>query len=381
MNKADDAAIDCRALCSDRRIVLAFPSAKAYEIPKPIETNRDGELKRETMKTIVRDRCGWIAVWSTTVTFLFSGGWCPAFAEGMNIAKDLLPTDGRVNIMTNMLAEGSLQALQRQEETSRASRLPIEVQTKVTGIPLRLIPPGTLTANRSDIGEYTLSLENPLYMGKFEITQSNWMQVMGTNPACFRDGGSNHPVEQVNWYDAQEFLQRLCQLEGVKPGVYRLPTDSEWEYACRAGTLGRTYDRADVYDGFHERFRKANDRIGWFELNAIPGEDPNLLRDRDTDVLSGGDSGGNERVLKYGRTHPVGLKMCNAYGLFDTLGNVEEWIQEVQTNRPHWGWGTIRGDHWAGLRFCVWPRCTVPLSERSRTIGLRIVRTLGEKDN
>ena len=73
------------------------------------------------------------------------------------------------------------------------------------------------------------------YLGKYKVTQGQWKAVMGNNPSSFQNG-DNYPVEQVNWDDAQEFIQKLNQLTGKR---YRLPTEAEWEYAARSGGRGR----------------------------------------------------------------------------------------------------------------------------------------------
>ncbi|MBC7324568.1 MAG: formylglycine-generating enzyme family protein, partial [Moorella sp. (in: Bacteria)] len=84
--------------------------------------------------------------------------------------------------------------------------------------------------------QHQVTLTKPFYLGKYEVTQAQWKAVMGSNPSYFR--GNNLPVEQVSWNDCQTFIQRLNQLG---QGTFRLPTEAEWEYACRAGTTTRFY--------------------------------------------------------------------------------------------------------------------------------------------
>ena len=125
------------------------------------------------------------------------------------------------------------------------------------------------------------------WLGKYEVTQSEWEAVMGSNPSWF-PGCGRCPVETVSWDDAQDFISRLNA--GEEGEVYRLPTEAEWEYAARAGTTG---DRYGNLDG-----------IAWYLDNS-------------------------------GRqTHPVGEKAPNAWGLHDTLGNVSEWVGDRQGNYP-----------------------------------------------
>jgi formylglycine-generating enzyme required for sulfatase activity len=120
-------------------------------------------------------------------------------------------------------------------------------------------------------------------MGKYEVTQAQWQSVMGNNPSSFKDCGGNCPVETVSWNDAQDFINKLNERnDGFK---YRLPTEAEWEYACRAGTTGRN-SAAEL------------DNIAWYADNSI------------------------------GKPHIVGGKQPNAFGLYDMLGNVDEWCKD-----------------------------------------------------
>jgi formylglycine-generating enzyme required for sulfatase activity len=120
---------------------------------------------------------------------------------------------------------------------------------------------------------------NGFYLGKYEVTQAEWESVMGSNPSSKM--GSRRPVEMVSWNDIQSYIQKLNAATGQR---YRLPTEAEWEYACRAGTTGDHYG----------------------ELKSIAWADR---------PLGGG-------------TYPVGGKEPNAFGLYDMLGNVEEWCQD-----------------------------------------------------
>ena len=125
------------------------------------------------------------------------------------------------------------------------------------------------------------------WLGQHEVMRSEWQGVMGTNPSG--DSGCGQcPVEMVSWEDAQEFIGRLNAMDGA--GTYRLPTEAEWEYAARAGTTGDRYGNLDA--------------IAWYRDNS--GR----------------------------RTHPVGQKAPNAYGLHDMLGNVREWVEDWGDDYP-----------------------------------------------
>lgn len=122
-----------------------------------------------------------------------------------------------------------------------------------------------------------------------EVTQLQWMVVMGNNPSDFR--GLDLPVENVSWNDCQEFIKRASQMDGRK---YRLPKEEEWEFACRAGSTTDWGRKANGECGPLET-------MGWYEDNSKR------------------------------RTHAVALKEPNAWGLFDMHGNVREWCEDLYT--------------------------------------------------
>lgn len=109
--------------------------------------------------------------------------------------------------------------------------------TNSIGMEFAMIPAGEFVmggCGGADEKIHRVRLTKPFFMGRHEVTQGQWVKVMGGNPSNFKDCGSNCPVEQVSWEDAQMFIKKLNALEGEK--VYRLPTEAEWEYTCRAGS-------------------------------------------------------------------------------------------------------------------------------------------------
>ena len=133
--------------------------------------------------------------------------------------------------------------------------------------------------------QHPARISKPFWLGKHEVTQQQWEAVMGSNPSKFA-GKPQNPVEQVNWQDCQAFLGKL----GARSGrTCRLPTEAEWEYACRAGTASEFCCGDDATELLS---------YAWFSANAG------------------------------GSTQPVGRKKPNAWGLHDMHGNVSEWCND-----------------------------------------------------
>ena len=137
---------------------------------------------------------------------------------------------------------------------------------------------------------FPVTISRPFYIGKYEVTQAQYRQVMGVNPSIFQggkvtDSADLHPVDSVTWSDAQAFVRKLNELE--KTTAYRLPTEFEWEYAARAG---------------------ATDDIPWNDIRQ---------------------QAYNARTT----TQAIGKMQPNAWGLYDMLGNVWEWVQDYYNGK------------------------------------------------
>ena len=243
-----------------------------------------------------------------------------------------------------------------------ATGLPWRVKDKATGIEMLLVPPGKFIMGMSpgDTGAsdkekpaHEVTLTQPFYLGRTEVTQAQWVKVLGNNPSSHkwidegftikessaRDDTDPLPVEYVSWNDCQQFCAKT---------KLRLPTEAEWEYACRAGVRKPTYG--------------ALDDIAWFDKNSS------------------------------GTTHIVGKKLPNALGFYDMLGNVCEWCSDIYGEKYYKSCEdgvidpkgasegsdrVLRGGYWGGgsygcrssYRVGSDPDC------RNYNIGFRVART------
>jgi formylglycine-generating enzyme required for sulfatase activity len=275
-----------------------------------------------------------------------------------------------VNGLEHLFSESKVGKYYTQKQVDKAIERE-ELTTKYTnriGMTFFLIPAGSFmmgshispeeTAKRYGVvakwyavehPQHEVTISKPFYLQSTQVTQGQWQKVIGENFSGFKDCGDNCPVENITWFEAQDFIEKLNDKE--KTDKYRLPTEAEWEYACRAGTTS----------------------------DFSFGDDPSKLSEyawyRDN----------SEK-----RTHPVGTKKPNEWDLYDMHGNVREWCQDrfgdylsdpvVDPTGPSKGGTRItRGGSISSSQVSV--RCAsrsddIP-NARLIDIGFRCVRTLG----
>jgi formylglycine-generating enzyme required for sulfatase activity len=270
------------------------------------------------------------------------------------------------------------QARMYQLRWSKHLRIPA-VKTNSIGMKLVLIPPGEFdmgstqeeidrfveTAKQrrterwyidrisSEGPRHRVKITQPFYLGMYEVTQAEFQRVMGANPSHRTTIGGAAPVEMVSWHNAREFCRRLSEQEKTAGHVYRLPTEAQWEYACRAGTT-TSYHFGD------DETRLG--RHGWFRVNSGKA------------------------------SHLVGQTMPNAWGLYDMQGNVWEicadcfgsdYYQHSPSEDPS---GPPEGTHRVcrgashrdadPILFRSAYRCYHSPDYRESNIGFRVIRTL-----
>lgn len=257
----------------------------------------------------------------------YRAGDYPVAIEHFNKVVKLAPNDamawhflGQSLTKTGALAEAQKaydQVLQLQPDSEVGGRtrealvkLSIfkEIADAMVTIPAGSFMMGSDTLMGKDYGKYgkfgpvhQVTFKQPFAMSKYEITQGQWKAVMGNNPSQFLNCGDNCPVENLTWEDTQAFIRQLNQISGKQ---YRLPSEAEWEYAARAGSTTEfpwgdqaSHEYANYGSGIKGVIGYAEGRDQWID------------------------------------TAPVGSFPANAFGLYDMIGNVEEWVQDSPPRR------------------------------------------------
>jgi formylglycine-generating enzyme required for sulfatase activity len=220
--------------------------------------------------------------------------------------------------------------------------LSVSIHTQMVEIP------GGIVELRDDRIKHVWSVTvNPFLIAKYPVTQELYFEITQQNPSAFT--GDNNPVENISWKEAAHFCNALSIKEGLKPcylleeqdnmsfdqkaNGYRLPTDAEWQYACKAGTSEIRYGDINA--------------IAWFKDNSE------------------------------GSTHPVGTKEPNAWGLYDMLGNVWEWCSDIYDETVYGSYRIFRGGGWYDeARSCMATnrRRSHPTSFKIDDLGFRLAK-------
>lgn len=214
------------------------------------------------------------------------------------------------------------------------------------------IPGGEITLRDDRIKrQWTVGIE-PFLISRYAVTQSLYFNITGDSPAYFTN--TNCPVESISWKDAAGFCNLLSEKAGLKicycisdtddnitfsptANGYRLPTEAEWEYACKAGTTGVRYGEIDA--------------IAWYKENSA------------------------------GTTQEVGTKQPNAWGLYDMLGNVWEWCSDIYDETVYGSYRIFRGGGWCDdERGCMATnrRRSHPTSFKIDDLGFRLARNFSD---
>ena len=184
-----------------------------------------------------------------------------------------------------------------------AGTIELDIYTNDHGMRFVAVSPGhyVMGSPSNELGrislyekQHEITIEKQFYIQTTEVTQKQWEEVMGNNPSFFLDCGEDCPVENVSWHNVQKFIRELNRNDTVNR--YRLPTEAEWEFACRGGstTAFSNGDLKEIHCYYHRNLKK----IAWYSCNSD------------------------------NTTHPVGHKMPNRMGLYDMHGNVIEWCQD-----------------------------------------------------
>ena len=260
---------------------------------------------------------------------------------------------------------------ERTPSTGRAKKLPPRFKNSL-GMEFVLVPKGTfwMGGGGGVVGKKKVEIEQDFYLGVYEVTQGEWQAVTGANPSHYsREGGGKEavkdipdaelkrfPVENVSWNDAQLFLAGLNAREKEAGWVYRLPTEAEWEYACRGGPCS---DKTDY--GYDFYFEKPTNELKPEQANFAPEPGKGL-----------------QRPCKVGSYKP------NTLGLYDMHGNLWEWCDDKEKGNDGASLRVDRGGAWNhGAGDCrAAYRLTLPPSHRSGGHGLRLTRVpIAPKDN
>jgi len=291
--------------------VVSIPQGKGGEViakptptPAPKKTTRKRAGARPSGSSAVDELAFWETIKNSTDPEDFKA-YLEQYPKGkfVTLAKNRLKTLEGTKSSTNATSTNrnstnpSPMGPSVTNPSSSNKPKPAAVVQNKFGIEFVWIPPGSFMMGGNGIADapvHRVKINRGFYMGRYEVTQGQWQAAMGTHGSMFK--GEDLPVDSVSWNRAQEFIERLNQMNDGY--IYRLPSEAEWEYACRAGTTTR-YAFGDSLSSDQANFN---------------GNYP--------------DGGATKGVYRK-KTTPVGSFQPNAFGLYDMHGNVDEWCQDV----------------------------------------------------
>ncbi len=271
--------------------------------------------------------------------------------------RELAPEDSRLERHTTLFDDAEKRLWQSRGITRGFSIGP-GVEMEFVWVPPGTFRMGTVTQKKSthtaEGPKHTVVISQGFWLGTYEVTQAQWEKVMGRNPSNFK--GADRPVDRISWNDAQAFVAKLNSSAGA--GRFRLPTEAEWEYVCRAGTA-RSFFGGEI-NTVGCKYEAHLAPWAWYCHNS---ED---------------------------RTHPVGSRKPNAWGFYDMHGNVGEWCSDYY-DRNYYEYSAIRNPRGpdkgktrvlrgGGWDFRAWDcrsayRGNYRPTANNNSFGLRLVRT------
>ena len=281
----------------------------------------------------------------------------------VTVVTDSLPEPSRktnATVPTEPVVEPIVVQPSHAVVTDSPPKLSRKIEIRIENTPFVFIPPGTFTmgspehepGRRNDEMQHVVTLTRGYFIQATPVTQGQWKEVMGVNPSNFLHGGDDCPVEGVSVNDCLEFIWRVNNKRNYP---FRLPTEAEWEHACRAGA-STSFFNGEITEMLL-RHDPCLDAIGWYCSNS-----------------------GN-------KTHPVAEKQPNTWGLFDMHGNVCEWCDDQYEEYPvtpqsnpkgvTFGRGcVVRGGSWQSeARNCrAASRFYYPPDFKSNFVGFRLVK-------
>jgi formylglycine-generating enzyme required for sulfatase activity len=270
--------------------------------------------------------------------FLLHRGCSPKQVEEVIDNKNNGPLLRRIKTVRQR-RDATLRRLRQSKVSQTGKKQPASLSIALADdldMELALVPAGeflmgspSAEGDLTELPQHVVRIPRPFYIGRFLVTQAQWTAVMGKNTSRHW-GDPQLPVDQVSWFDCQEFCERLCQRHGR---VFRLPSEAEWEYACRAGTTTR-YAFGDTLSPTQANFTPYAAQFG-----PPPADENAFIQAMELAAEAAEAAGGRSA-----KPTPVDSYPPNAWGLYDMHGNVDEWCEDVW--HPNYEGAPAGGSAW-----------------------------------